>query len=678
MKRAMIAAFAIAAAFGVYLASVAGWPVVAIGLASIASGIAYTGGPWPLGYHGLGDVFVLVFFGFVAVCGTAYVQLAAVPGLAVWAAVPVGALATAILVVNNLRDRATDVRAGKRTLAVRLGRTGALVEYAVLLAASYAVRDRTRGRPAATPGWCCHSRRCRSPRCASARSSVAVTGAEFNACLAATGKLLLAYGVLFAAGLCAVVRITACRNPHGALAGRAPRRGSRARARARGGDRRRARRRRRHGARRGCPAARDVDRHGSAMPRPRSPRSRPRCRRDRRARRRDEHGGADHRGPGGAVRDRDRAGVARSAQHARTRIAALLVGEPARRAAPRDRRRRRRRGARAAVARGRALPEDQGRGSPATRACASRPPCPGVRLRVDANRGWPRRRGRAAGSRTRRAPDRLRRGAVRRRARAAREDPALPARARREPRHARARGARARARVAAARRARSSSRRCSVASRAASSSRRARAATASRRSSRTRSRARSARPRAPRSHTRSAPTSRSGSGRTPRSTTSGRPRERAVDRRRRPRDRRPGRDHHARSDVDVRRVRHRRRRCEPRSPRARGPERRDDLRDLRGARARHAARARPRQAARRSDRAPARDARRRAASRRHRVRAVHVRDDRDLARRGAVARCDRRRRAHERGHGSAGATTIAGCSRCRSRTPAGCRSSCAA
>src|SRR5512135_458027 len=85
MKRAMIGAFGIASAFGLYLVATAGWPIVAIGVASIISGIAYTGGPWPLGYHGLGDVFVMVFFGFVAVCGTAFVQLHAVPALAVWA-----------------------------------------------------------------------------------------------------------------------------------------------------------------------------------------------------------------------------------------------------------------------------------------------------------------------------------------------------------------------------------------------------------------------------------------------------------------------------------------------------------------------------------------------------------------------------------------------------------------
>ncbi|MEP6860758.1 MAG: 1,4-dihydroxy-2-naphthoate polyprenyltransferase [Deltaproteobacteria bacterium] len=200
MKRAMILAFAIATAFGIYLASVGGWPIVAIGLASIASGIAYTGGPWPLGYHGLGDLFVFVFFGLVAVCGTAYVQLAVVPCLAVWAAVPVGALATAIIVVNNLRDRATDVRVGKRTLAVRLGRTGALGEYAALLVASYAVSG---GLAVAEQKPFLLLPLLSLPLAVSRMRSLvrAVNGPEFNACLAATGQLLLAYGVLFAVGL---------------------------------------------------------------------------------------------------------------------------------------------------------------------------------------------------------------------------------------------------------------------------------------------------------------------------------------------------------------------------------------------------------------------------------------------------------------------------------------------
>ncbi len=200
MKRAMIAAFGVASAFGLYLVATVGWPIVVVGIASILAGIAYTGGPWPLGYHGLGDVFVLIFFGFVAVCGTAFVQVGSVPALAIWAAVPVGTLATAIIVVNNLRDRATDARAGKRTLAVRLGRRGALVEYALLLACAYAVpvglavcaHDPWRLLPLVTVPLAV--RRLRA-------LAAAVTGPEFNACLAATAQLMLVHGLAFAAGL---------------------------------------------------------------------------------------------------------------------------------------------------------------------------------------------------------------------------------------------------------------------------------------------------------------------------------------------------------------------------------------------------------------------------------------------------------------------------------------------
>jgi len=201
MKRAMIAAFGVAALFGIYLAAVAGWPVIAIGVASVASGIAYTGGPWPLGYHGLGDVFVLAFFGFVAVCGTAFVQLGHVPDLAIAAAVPVGALATAILVVNNVRDRASDERAGKRTLAVRLGRRGALIEYVALVALAYAVplALAATGRPAVLLPLL-------SAPVAIARVRAVIAagdGPAFNRCLAATAQLLLLHGGLFAAGLAA-------------------------------------------------------------------------------------------------------------------------------------------------------------------------------------------------------------------------------------------------------------------------------------------------------------------------------------------------------------------------------------------------------------------------------------------------------------------------------------------
>ncbi|MFN0247275.1 MAG: 1,4-dihydroxy-2-naphthoate polyprenyltransferase [Kofleriaceae bacterium] len=199
MKRAMVAAFAIACAFGVYLVSVGGWPIVAIGVASVASGIAYTGGPFPLGYHGLGDVFVMAFFGFVAVCGTVFVQAGYVSALSVWAAVPVGALATAILVVNNVRDRIGDARAGKRTLAVRWGRGAALVEYAALLLVAYAVPVglAVTGRP-----WAALPLVTVPLAIVRARSLVkATTGPEHNSLLAQTGQLLALHGVLFATGL---------------------------------------------------------------------------------------------------------------------------------------------------------------------------------------------------------------------------------------------------------------------------------------------------------------------------------------------------------------------------------------------------------------------------------------------------------------------------------------------
>ncbi|MDB4961701.1 MAG: 1,4-dihydroxy-2-naphthoate polyprenyltransferase [Myxococcales bacterium] len=199
MKRAMIIAFAIAAAFGLYLVSVAGWPIVAIGLASIAAGIAYTGGPWPLGYHGLGDVFVLAFFGFVAVCGTAFVQLGTVPCLAVWAAIPVGTLATAIIVVNNVRDRVGDARAGKRTLAVRFGRRAAIVEYAVLLLVAYAVPI---GLAIAGRGWAALPVLTVPLALTRLRALLAaVDGPEHNRLLAATAQLLMIHGALFATGL---------------------------------------------------------------------------------------------------------------------------------------------------------------------------------------------------------------------------------------------------------------------------------------------------------------------------------------------------------------------------------------------------------------------------------------------------------------------------------------------
>jgi len=124
---------------GLWLVVVGGPVLLALGGLAIVAALAYTGGPFPYGYRALGEVFVFVFFGLVAVVGTAYLQALRLEPLFVIAAIPPGALITAILVVNNLRDIPTDAAAGKRTLAVILGRTATATEYAVLLAAAYAV-----------------------------------------------------------------------------------------------------------------------------------------------------------------------------------------------------------------------------------------------------------------------------------------------------------------------------------------------------------------------------------------------------------------------------------------------------------------------------------------------------------------------------------------------------------
>jgi len=139
VKRGMFVVLGAALLVGCYLAWVGGWPIVVIGVASLACAVMYTGGPFPLAYHGLGDVFVFVFFGLVAVSGTVYVQTGTWPADAFLAGAALGAMSTAILIVNNLRDLPTDAKAGKRTLAVRLGFTGTKVEYLFMLVVAAAV-----------------------------------------------------------------------------------------------------------------------------------------------------------------------------------------------------------------------------------------------------------------------------------------------------------------------------------------------------------------------------------------------------------------------------------------------------------------------------------------------------------------------------------------------------------
>ncbi len=134
---ATYATFGLAVLCGIYLIAVAGWELLAVGAASILAGVLYTGGPRPYGYEGLGELFVFLFFGIVAVAGSYFVQVQQLPWEAFVCAVPVGLLASAILVVNNVRDIETDRRAGKRTLAVRLGRDRTRVLYTAMLAAAF-------------------------------------------------------------------------------------------------------------------------------------------------------------------------------------------------------------------------------------------------------------------------------------------------------------------------------------------------------------------------------------------------------------------------------------------------------------------------------------------------------------------------------------------------------------
>jgi 1,4-dihydroxy-2-naphthoate octaprenyltransferase len=195
-------AFGIAVAAGSYLAAVAGWELLVVGVVSIAAGVLYTGGPRPYGYEGLGELFVFVFFGLVAVGGSYFVQTEDLRWEAVALGVPVGLLAAAILVVNNVRDIETDRRAGKRTLAVRLGRGRAVSVFGVMLLLAYVtlpviwlLSDDLEAWlllpflsiPLAAP----------LARTLSGRRD----GPALNQLLADTGRLLALFSVLLAAGL---------------------------------------------------------------------------------------------------------------------------------------------------------------------------------------------------------------------------------------------------------------------------------------------------------------------------------------------------------------------------------------------------------------------------------------------------------------------------------------------
>ena len=201
VRDGMIVSFAAAVVAGIYLVEVGGWPILAIGVASIAAGIAYTAGPYALAYMGLGDAFVFIFFGIVAVLGTYYVQAGGLDPEAALAALPVGALATAILVVNNVRDADSDRAVGKRTLAVLLGPRAARAEFGALLLCAYMI----------PVGLWAHGIRSAwvllplATATLAARTLHAVVehagGPALNRALLDTARLHALFGLLFAAGI---------------------------------------------------------------------------------------------------------------------------------------------------------------------------------------------------------------------------------------------------------------------------------------------------------------------------------------------------------------------------------------------------------------------------------------------------------------------------------------------
>ena len=200
---ATYAAFGVAVLAGTYLIVTAGWELLLVGAASILAGVLYTGGPRPYGYEGLGEVFVFLFFGVVAVAGSYFAQTEALEWEALVLAVPVGLLASAILVVNNVRDLETDRRAGKRTLAVRLGRERARGLFVGMVALAFLTAPLPWVLGALSPwlflAWLALPLAVPVIQVVRTRTD----GPALNGALAGTGQLQLAFCVLLAAGLLA-------------------------------------------------------------------------------------------------------------------------------------------------------------------------------------------------------------------------------------------------------------------------------------------------------------------------------------------------------------------------------------------------------------------------------------------------------------------------------------------
>ena len=200
VRRAAIGSFAVAGVAGLALAIAVSWWLLLVGAASFAAGSLYTGGPRPYGYAGFGELFVFLFFGVVATVGSTFVQTERITALAVGASIPVGLLATALLVTNNLRDIPSDAQIGKRTLAVRLGDQRTRVLYVLLLVGAFVSVPFVAGlggRPLGALGLA-------AILLAQKPVTAVLSGArgpQLIPVLVATGRVQLAFGVLFAAGL---------------------------------------------------------------------------------------------------------------------------------------------------------------------------------------------------------------------------------------------------------------------------------------------------------------------------------------------------------------------------------------------------------------------------------------------------------------------------------------------
>ena len=200
LELAIAITIAAACLVGLWLAYVGGPVLIGLGVLAVVAALAYTGGPWPYGYRGLGEVFVFLFFGVVAVVGTAYLQAGRLEPVFFAASVPVGALTTAILVVNNLRDIPTDREAGKRTIAVMVGERGAQWEWLAFVAAAFVTPV---ALVAAGRSWAVLAALATLPMAVVLWSRVRgfTERRQLNLVLKGTARLSLAFAVVFAIGL---------------------------------------------------------------------------------------------------------------------------------------------------------------------------------------------------------------------------------------------------------------------------------------------------------------------------------------------------------------------------------------------------------------------------------------------------------------------------------------------